>query len=37
MRVLRWVVGLLALGLVLGFVVGLIRPHRREVPHPVTT
>jgi hypothetical protein len=36
MRVLRWVLGLLALGLVLGFVAGLIRPHRTELPHPVT-
>jgi hypothetical protein len=36
MRVVRWVLGLLALGLVLGFVVGLIRPHRHELPHPVT-
>jgi hypothetical protein len=36
MRVLRWVLALLALGLVLGFVVGLIRPHRTELPHTVT-
>jgi hypothetical protein len=36
MRVLRWVLGLLALGLVLGFVIGLVRPHPSELPHPVT-
>jgi hypothetical protein len=36
MRVLRWVVGLLALGLVLGFAVALIRPHRAELPPPIT-
>jgi hypothetical protein len=35
MRVIRWLVGLLALGLVLGFVVGLVRPHRSELPRPV--
>ena len=35
MRVLRWLIGLLALGLVLGFVAGLIRPHRDEPPPPV--
>ena len=35
MRVIRWLVGLLALGLVLGFVVGLVRPHRTELPRPV--
>jgi hypothetical protein len=35
MRVLRWLIGLLALGLVLGFVVGLVRPHRGELPRPV--
>lgn len=36
MRVVRWLVALLALGLVAGFVAGLIRPHRRELPRPVT-
>jgi len=35
MRVIRWLVGLLALGLVLGFAMGLVRPHRTEVPLPV--
>jgi hypothetical protein len=35
MRVVRWVVALLVLGLVLGFVVSLIRPHREELPRPV--
>jgi hypothetical protein len=37
MRVVGWVVGLLALGLVAGFVVSLVRPHRRELPRPVTS
>ena len=32
MRVIRWLVGLV----VLGFVVGLVRPHRTELPRPVT-
>jgi len=36
MRVLRWVVGLLLAGLVVGFVISLVRPHRDELPHPVT-
>ncbi len=35
MRVLRWLVGLLDLGLVLGFVAGLFRPHPDELPRPV--
>jgi hypothetical protein len=35
MRVVRWVVVLLALGLVAGFVAGLVRPHRGELPRPV--
>ena len=35
MRVLRWLIGLVALGLVLGFVAGLVRPHRDELPPPV--
>jgi hypothetical protein len=39
MRVLRWLVGLVVLGLVLGLVVGflagLLRPHREELPRPV--
>ena len=36
MRVVRWLVGLLLLGLVVGFVVSLVRPHARVVPRPVT-
>jgi hypothetical protein len=35
MRVVRWVLVLLALGLVAGFVAGLVRPHRTELPRPV--
>jgi hypothetical protein len=35
MRVVRWVLVLLALGLVAGFVAGLIRPHPDELPRPV--
>jgi hypothetical protein len=35
MRVLRWLVGLVLLGLVVGFVAGLLRPHREELPRPV--
>jgi hypothetical protein len=35
MRVLRWLVGLVVLGLVVGFLVGLLRPHREELPRPV--
>ena len=35
MRELRWVLGLLVLGLLVGFVVSLVRPHRDEIPHPV--
>jgi hypothetical protein len=37
MRVLRWVLGLLVLGLVAGFVISLVRPHPQELPHPVTS
>jgi len=36
MRVVRWVIGLLVLGLVVGFVVSLVRPHPGELPRPVT-
>ncbi len=36
MRVVRWLVALAALGLVAGFVAGLLRPHRGELPPPVT-
>lgn len=36
MRVLKWLLALLALGLVAGFVAGLVRPHRDELPRPVT-
>jgi hypothetical protein len=36
MRVVRWLVALVALGLVAGFVAGLLRPHRGELPRPVT-
>jgi hypothetical protein len=36
MRVVRWLVALVALGLVAGFVAGLVRPHRGELPRPVT-
>lgn len=36
MRVLRWGLGLLVLGLVAGFVISLVRPHPHELPHPVT-
>jgi hypothetical protein len=35
MRVVRWVLTLMAIGLVAGFVGGLLRPHRTELPHPV--
>jgi len=37
MRVIKWLLLLLALGLVAGFVAGLVRPHREELPHPVTS
>ena len=36
MRVVRWIVGVLVAALVVGFVVSLVRPHRRELPRPVT-
>ena len=36
MRVVRWLVGLVLLGLAVGFVVSLVRPREGEVPHPVT-
>jgi hypothetical protein len=36
MRVVRWVLALVALGLVAGFVVSLVRPRAGELPHPVT-
>ena len=35
MRVVGWLLGVLALALVVGFVVSLIRPHRTELPRPV--
>jgi hypothetical protein len=35
MRVIRWLVGLLVLGVVVGFVAGLVHPHRNELPRPV--
>ncbi|CAB4962649.1 unannotated protein [freshwater metagenome] len=35
MRVVRWLFALLAIGLVVGFVAGLIRPRRDELPPPV--
>ncbi len=35
MRVVRWLVALLTIGLVVGFAVGLMRPHRDELPRPV--
>ena len=35
MRVVRWVLVLLAIGLVAGFVGGLLRPHSTELPRPV--
>jgi hypothetical protein len=37
MRVVRWLVGLVLLGLVVGFVVSLVRPHAEELPRPVTS
>ena len=36
MRVLRWLLALVAVGLVAGFVYSLVRPHDRELPRPVT-
>ena len=36
MRVLRWLVALLALGLLAGFVAGLVRPRSAAIPSPVT-
>jgi len=35
MRVLRWLIALVAIGLVAGFVAGLLRPRRDELPPPV--
>ena len=37
MRVVRWIVAVLVAALVVGFVVSLGRPHRRELPLPVTS
>ncbi len=37
MRVVRWLLMLVALGLVAGFVYSLVRPHDAELPHPVTS
>ena len=34
MRVVRWLLVLVALGLVAGFVASLVRPHRAELPRP---
>jgi hypothetical protein len=34
---MRWLLALVALGLVLGFVVSLVRPHAEELPRPVTS
>jgi hypothetical protein len=34
MRVVGWVVGVLALGLAAGFVAGLLRPRRTDDYHP---
>ncbi len=36
MRVVGWIVAVLVGALVVGFVVSLVRPHRRELPRPVT-
>ena len=36
MRVVRWLVGLVLLSLVAGFVYSLVRPHEGELPRPVT-
>ena len=35
MRVVRWLFALLVIGLVAGFVAGLVRPHKTELPRPV--
>lgn len=37
MRVVRWLLALVALGLVAGFVYSLVRPHDDELPRPVTS
>ncbi len=37
MRVFGWLVALVAVGLVGGFVFGLVRPRRGELPRPVTS
>lgn len=37
MRVVRWLVAVLVAALVVGFVVSLVRPHRRQLPRPVTS
>jgi hypothetical protein len=37
MRVVRWLVALVVLGLVAGFVVSLVRPRPGELPRPVTS
>jgi hypothetical protein len=36
MRVVRWLLVLVVIGLVAGFVYSLVRPHDGELPHPVT-
>jgi hypothetical protein len=36
MRVVGWIVAVLVGALVAGFVVSLVRPHRHELPHPIT-
>jgi hypothetical protein len=37
MRVVRWLVAVLVGALLVGFVVSLVRPHRSELPRPVTS
>ena len=37
MRVVRWLLALVALGLVAGFVYSLVRPHDAALPRPVTS
>ena len=36
MRVVRWLLALVALGIVAGFVISLVRPRSGELPRPVT-
>lgn len=37
MRVVRWLLALVAVGLVAGFVFALVRPRDGELPYPVTS